>query len=450
MDNQKQKDQKGIPDRAGIFFAFLAVLYLAGCASSPPSVQALNPVAPAYDYPLDNAYAATIIGTPPAIKVSNESAPIPTEREVAVFPRRKVPEGFWYYDGLKYGEMLQDQPAPLVYIIGGTGSGYKSRYTVALANMLFSAGNHVVLLPSPTHSSFIVTASENFFPGRADNDARDIYRVINIIHPRIKDKVSVTSVGLTGYSLGGWHAAFVGELDERERRIGFDKILLINPPLNLYSSIHRLDDMLNKGLPGGLDDLNRFYDKAVNRLSRMSADSDALDFRNENFLMDSYLSLRPTDQEMETIIGLAFRLTAANMIFTSDVMSHAGYIYPKDRPYLSTTPLDDYMKVAVQTGFTDYFKDIYRTHYRAAQPELTDEALIEQSSLAMLESWISTHSNIRLITNQDDIILAPGELSELERLFAGKSRIFPTGGHLGNMEHPAFAHDVAAFFGRGQ
>lgn len=434
----------------GIKFSPAIVLMaglLIGCTGTPPpSAQSFVRAEPVYDYPVDNAYAATIIGTPAEMKIRYERGKEPVERKLVVFPDRKIPEGFWYYDALNYGEMLQKQPAPLVYIIGGTGSGYKSRYTMALAKALFESGHHVVLLPSPTHSNFIVTASGNFFPGRGDTDARDLYRVINLIHDGLQRRIEITTTGLTGYSLGGWHAAFVSHLDAQEQHIGFDKVLLINPPLSLYSSIQRLDAMLYADLPGGIEDLGVFLNRAITRISHMGQETDALDFSNENFFFDTYQRLKPSNESMATTIGLTFRVAAANMIFTSDVMSKSGYIYPKDKPYLSTTSLNDYLAVSIGTGLTDYFQDIYKDHYLAAQPNLTADALIAQSSLAILQNWIAGNDRIGLLTNRDDIILASGELQMLERLFAGKAYIFPTGGHLGNVEHPAFAQRVTDFF----
>lgn len=429
------------------FFAilFLTLTTIAACAHRD-FIPIKTTTQPLYDYPIDNAYAATIIGTPAEMKVRYPDAIEADEEKLVVFPARKIPEGFWYYNGLLYGQMLQDKAAPLVYIIGGTGSGYKSRFTVALANTLYNSGHHVIMLPSPTHASFIVTASQDHFPGNAQTDAKDLYRVMTMIQKRVAQQRQITSTHITGYSLGAWNAAFVSMLDQQEKKIGLDKTLLINPPLSLHSSILRLDAMLLQGLPGGIDELDTFLNRTMARLSQLRNDSDAFDLSNENMILESYSRLNPTNDKMATTIGLAFRLSAANMIFTSDVMSHANYIYPADRPFQSDTPLNDYMAMALRTGFGDYFKDIYSAHYMTNAPGLTHDDLINQSSLEPLRDWIASNPRIGLITNRDDIILAPGELARLESLFVGKSWIFPTGGHLGNIEHPAFAWRVANFF----
>ena len=400
---------------------------------------------PPYDYPLSDPYAATIIGTPAALQ-DGYSLKQPTKHTLVMFPERQIPEGFWYYRGLPYGEMLQDHPAPLTYIIGGTGSSFRSDKSVALANILYRLGYHVVTLPSPTHSSFIVTAGSDFYPGNAQNDASDLYRAIQLIQAQVATETTITSTSLTGYSLGAWHSAFLAHLDDSERKIGFNKVLLINPPLSLTTSMSRLDNMLYQGLPNGIDGLDKFIDTALARLSHTSQGTDALDFSNANFLLDAYQRNKPTDARMATVIGLAFRLSAANMILTSDIMSHANYIYPKNKPYLSTTPMTPYMDAALRTGLMDYFNDIYRTHYLYLHPGRSQQAMADDTSLLSIGDWLRKFPRIGLITNRDDIILGPGQLDQLESLFAGRSFIFPTGGHLGNMEHRAFTYQIRQFF----
>ena len=131
-----------------------------------------------YDYPFVSPLAATVAATPPA----NQARQIPARqfaqlvevRYLVPFPARKIPPVFWYFDrGMPYTVLKQTRPrAPLFFIIGGTGAGHDSAKSYGLANVLYQAGFHVVSLPSPTHSSFIVTASSDSVPGQLEQDAR--------------------------------------------------------------------------------------------------------------------------------------------------------------------------------------------------------------------------------------------------------------------------------------
>ena len=55
-----------------------------------------------------------------------------------------------------------------------------------------------------------------------------------------------------------------------------------------------------------------------------------------------------------------------------------------------------------------------------------------------------TSSKFGLIHNEDDIILLPGEIDYLRSVFGDRARIFPHGGHCGNMNYP---DNVAAMIG---
>jgi pimeloyl-ACP methyl ester carboxylesterase len=79
---------------------------------------------------------------------------------------------------------------------------------------------------------------------------------MRLAYEQVADRIEVSQFHLTGYSLGAWQAAFVAQLDEQEKVFGFGKVLLVNPPVSLYSSIRILDDLLDKNIPGGPDQFN--------------------------------------------------------------------------------------------------------------------------------------------------------------------------------------------------
>ncbi|WP_157505460.1 alpha/beta hydrolase [Geminicoccus roseus] len=425
-------------------------LLLSACTTSAVTPLPATAPPPVYDYPFANPWVATVVGTPADQKIVFPDEPRPVRRQLAVFPGRAIPEGFWYYEALNYSVLLQPGPAPLVFVIAGTGASDRSRLTTALGHILHAQGMHVVLLPSPTHANFIVTASENFLPGLGQQDATDLLRVMHGVKDQLADTIAITGYGITGYSLGAWHAAFTAEMDSRQPDgFGFDRVLLVNPPVSLYRSIGEIDAMLLKALPDGADSIRAFLDKAISRLTQAYTSTDALDFTSQDLALETYRALKPSDASLATAIGLSFRLSTMNMIFTSDVMSHAGYIFPADRTFESDTETELYVGVALRTSFLDYFGDIFSEYYMARTDEWPDrEALIAQSSLESIGGWLSANPDAAVVTNADDVILAEGDLEKLEQLFQGRATVFPTGGHMGNMQHRAFAAAVARFFAR--
>src|SRR4051812_24358588 len=196
-------------------------------AFSPPAPEFGEPEpGPAESEPAPTGpLAYTVVGTPPAEQVAlPELEPYRNVRSdtVKVLPERRVPDVLWFErEGLRYGLVYRETRAPLVFLIAGTGASSDSELNKTLARALYAAGMHVVGLPSPTHPNFIVNASETGVPGKLDDDARDLYRAMRLILPRVKERVDVSDVYVTGYSLGAANAAWVARLDESEHAIGF-------------------------------------------------------------------------------------------------------------------------------------------------------------------------------------------------------------------------------------
>ena len=98
----------------------------------------------------------------------------------------------------------------------------------------------------------------------------------------------------------------------------------INPPVRLYSSISLLDRML-ENIPGGVDNFPRFYSRLVDEIGRVYKRADRVDF-GEDFLYKAFNAVDPDNEELAALIGVSFRISSANMAFTSDLMTDFGYM----------------------------------------------------------------------------------------------------------------------------
>jgi len=85
-------------------------------------------------------------------------------------------------------------------------------------------------------------------------------------------------------------------------------------------------------------------------------------------------------------------------------------------------------------SFLDYFNEYYIPYFQNRSPGLTKEELLEALSLKSIESYLASSARIGVITNEDDFILAPGELDYLRRVFGPRLKVYPRGGHLGNLD----------------
>ncbi len=389
-------------------------------------------VAEEYGYPIDDAFVATVVSTPHALQAELPKIPL-KRRAIEIFEGREPPEIFFYDKKLRYSYAKQKGPAPLIFLIAGTGSSYISKSVQLLAKVFYQAGFHIVTISSPTHPNFVVAASESGVPGHAMGDARDLYRVMQKIRDSIGDKIDVTDYYVSGYSLGGFNAAFVTYLDETEQVFNFKRALLINPPVRLYSSVSLLDRML-ENIPGGEDNFNTFFDRLITAMTQAYKRSDGLQM-DEDFLYKAYEVYKPPDEMLAALIGTSFRMSAASMVFTSDVITDFGFIKPSNVKLRKNTNLDVYEEVAMRLGFTDYFHAYFYPWHQAKNPGTSRNDLIEEMSFQHIEDYLRSATKIVVMHNENDLILETGEIDFVRDVFGDRAKIYPVGGHLGNMPY---------------
>lgn len=395
-----------------------------------------------------DALAYTVVRTPPAERIAVPELDrdhVLVDR-VRVFPDRPVPDVFWYDSrGMSYGLVYQKTRAPLVFLIAGTGASFNSDTNKLLARVLYDAGYHVLGLPSPTHPNFIINASETGVPGRMEDDARDLYRAMRLAYARVKDRIEVSDIHLTGYSLGGTHAAWVARLDAQEKAIGFDKVLLLNPSVSLFNSVRTLDAMYDRHVPADPAGRQAVFDRIFTAFADVYGREQETTFDGD-FLYRAYERFEPGLEALETLIGLSFRYALINLAFVSDVMSRGGYMVSPDAALEASTSLTGFYKHASRLTFIDYLDGLYLPYFQIRDASLTRERAIAEAGLRPLEGFLRSNPNIGVISNRDDIILDADEVAWLERTFGPRATIFKDGGHCGNYLRRDFADALARFF----
>src|SRR5262245_19678373 len=159
--------------------------------------------------PVTNPYLATVVGTAEQLK-----APVPDQiplkvRRLPEDSSRTIPDVLRYGARLDYSYAKQKGPAPLIFVIAGTGAAHDSELTQFLMRAFYRGGFHVVGITSPTYPTFIIAVSSTMVPGEQRHDARDLYAVMQRIWAEIAPQMQVTHFYLTGYSVGATNAAFV-------------------------------------------------------------------------------------------------------------------------------------------------------------------------------------------------------------------------------------------------
>lgn len=400
---------------------------------------ALAAIPASYDYPFKDPLVATVIGTPNAYRPELNYKVPRKDREIVIVAEREFPR-IVPRTTYRYAITMQEQAAPLIFVIAGTGGSHRGPNMRFMEAVFYNAGFHVVALSSPTYANFIMTASTSHVPGRTTDDAADLYRVMENIWAKHKDQVEVTDFHLTGFSLGGANAAFVAHLDKQKQAFNFKKVLMINPPLSLYNSVGILDRMLDENIPGpAAPDFGTFLDRIMKRFTKVYATNHQVNF-NDEFLYEIYKvkieeGRKAREEDLEAIIGAAFRIASANMIATADYAAQRGFIIPRNHTFSISESTTPYFKVATRTSFIDYIDKMYVPYFQEKVPGATRESLIAESSLQSIESFLRNSDNIALMHNVDDFIMAEGEIDYLREVFGSRAMIYPIGGHLGNLAY---------------
>lgn len=397
-----------------------------------------------YGFPLTNPFEATIASTPAHLQ-----APMPADDDIdqsdyslRLRPEREhaLPDSFWPVTTLQYRLARQAGPAPLIFVIAGTGARYDNGTMESLKKVFYGAGFHVVQLSSPTSYDFMAAASHRATPGYSEEDARDLYRVMEAIKSQQTD-LPVTEYHLAGYSLGALNAAFVSHLDETRGRFAFTRVLMLNPPVNLSTSVRNLDRLVQTRVATE----DSFYEQIFERATRFFQERGQIDL-DEALLVEFQRSdHRLSDEQLAMLIGSVFRLAVADIAFTSDLINRRGLIAAGDRAIGIGTSLEPFFRRALWCDFDCYMTQQlipwWRKHFDGGS--LTQ--LIDQVSLYALEDYLRDQSKIAIMHNADDFILGPGDLGFLRRTVGDRLTLYPRGGHCGNLLYHQNVDDMLEF-----
>ena len=385
-----------------------------------------------YNFPIDDPYSATIIGSATMMTPGvSENIPLKVY-EIQIKDKKEIPDVFWYASKFKFSFSKQkNKKAPLIFVLAGTGSDYSTTRVKFMQRIFHDAGYHTIAISSQMSQQFMISASSNSVPGLLLEDNKDIYKAMKLAYNKIKDQVEVTDFYIMGYSLGGTNAAVLSYIDEKEKAFNFKRVFMVNPPVNLYDSAVKLDKYLDDytgGKAAGIEKLlNTTLAKVKGGLTSEYANIGADTIYN--IVKGDILS----DTEKKAYIGLAFRLASTDLNFISDFITKS-HIYTKNPEKVDKyTNMKEYLKAVNFATFEDYVNKIGFPYYKKYNKDLTTEDLKEKASLRVIEDYLRTSPKIAAVTNADELILNEKDFAFLKDVFKNRLVIYPRGGHCGNM-----------------
>jgi ABC-type transporter lipoprotein component MlaA/pimeloyl-ACP methyl ester carboxylesterase len=316
---------------------------------------------------------------------------------------------------------LQPASAPLVYVAPGIGSHRLALTTLSLAENLYRNGFSVVTTTSVFHPEFMERASTTELPAYPPVDCHDLLvgltaidRALEKAHPGMLEKRA-----LVGFSTGGFEALYLAAREKLQEPglLRFDRYVAIDVPVDLqrsYTCIDRFSNAAQAWPPGERQFLANNALHKVSMLATMPATAST--------------DLPFDDVESKYLIGLTFRLVLLDSIFSSQSRHDLGVLHTP----LSRWRREPRYQEILGYSYRDYFRQFVFPYYHQKGIEPCDFS--REGSLMTYTNHLRSQPKIRVIINRNDFLLSPADITWLQAtLGQTRLKIFPDGGHLGNL-----------------
>lgn len=355
-----------------------------------------------YNYPLTDTLKSTVASS----KI--EAPPTVTSQtlKLKIFDRKEDRSR----SDLKI-RLFRGTSSKVVFVVVGLGGNVDTPMGQYLASVIQSSGATAILLPNSMTAEFVTGASSTGIVGDPGRDAADTYKVMQAaIQALPANGIAASEFAITGYSLGALIAARVQEIDSVENKIGLKSALLINPPVNLLRGMKLLDQYYAQFKTMGLGSLLGLANKVKKFLAALIGAPHEAE------------SVNLSQRELEGAIGYSMRSTFAKMVLATQDVNDLGVL-----PDLQ----EDRDRAAKKVGFETYVTNFLG---RALGTGFSLEALNAEASLTAQSNYLNRASNVFVLHNANDFLLAPEDVQWVEATFGHRARIYPTGGHMGNLD----------------
>ena len=326
---------------------------------------------------------------------------------------------------LKFNCWLHEGNAPIAYITPGLGTHRSAQVSLSLAEHLYQNGFSVVTTTGSFHPEFMEQASTASLPGYPPVDASDLLISLTSMDQMLAEKYSdrIGKRALVGCSMGGFQALY---LAAREKETGpgllrFDRYLAIDTPVNLYQGVESIDALCDAPQAWPADQRQALVNNTLHKATKLAD-------------MPSASTGGPPPfgaVESKFLVGLSFRLTLRDTIFSSQWRNNMGVLH---------TPLSQWRREPAyqeiyNISFRRYFDSFVLPYYRSRGVTAAD--FIREVNLRNSTANLSAQSKVRVVVNRNDFLLGSHDISWLRSTFGSSNvRVFASGGHLGNLASP--------------
>lgn len=376
-----------------LFLASGLFLFLSGTAQA---VEVHND-----KYPLHNPYLATLSAA------LNQAGDTPYENLVL-----KPEPGRRSISFIRQGQKIhlslyaQKKPAPLYFVMAGVGGDGSTGTAQMLAEEIYKMGFSAVTIPDPLSWQYIVAHSSDGLTGYGPKDAPEIFSLLmNVDHfLQHKRKLKIQGYGFVGYSFGALEGAFLHQWDLQHRHFHFQRVVLINPPVDVRYGISVLDGLYKEGTDFTERHKQNIYSTVV------------------DIGEGAYYSLHPLEyleahrkalsvQDQKFAVGYSFYLSLQEVVSAERQLR-------QDSAGENITSFRDYLE-----------KDVYPS----LKTSMTLDQFSQSGSLAAVEDVLREDPRVFVMDNEDDFLLRPEDIRYLKSVLGERLALFDYGGHVGNL-----------------
>ena len=334
---------------------------------------------------------------------------------------------------LPFNCWIRKEKAPLVFINPGLGSHRLSMTTLSVAESLYQNGFSVVTTTSVFHPEFMERASTAALPAHPPTDGGDLLVALTEIDRVLERRYPgrFTGRAMVGLSMGGFQTLFLAANRPKlpSGLIQFDRHVAINSPVDLHHGISCIDSFHDAPLAWPAAERQGRVNNAVHKVGGLTA------------LPNAKFDAPPFDAvESKYLIGLTFRYTLRDVIFSSQSRQSLGLL---SRP-LSAWHREHAYEEIMDFSYRDYVTRFVFPHFKARGVSESD--FKKYATLTTSGPALRAARNSMMITNRNDFLLQPGDLAWMRSTFgASRLRVFPEGGHLGNLASPQVREALVGF-----
>jgi len=322
---------------------------------------------------------------------------------------------------------LQPRRAPVVYIVPGFGAHRLAGNELGLAELLYKNGFSAVTVSSSFHPEFMEHASTTDLPSYPPIDIHDVHVALTEIDRRLEQMYPhrLGARALMGYSMGGFQTLFLAAQSgpNDASLLKFERYVAIDAPVRLRNAVTNVDQFYDAALAWPAAERTANIENMLLKVVAVSAQSP-----------QQNSTLPFNEIESRFLIGLAFRLSLRDIIFSSQLRHNQGVL---KQPLKKSRREAAYNEI-MQYSLWDYIQEFARPYDKARGVDLGDPEVVDRGTdLRTYSAALQGNSKIRVIANRNDLFLAAEDLAWIENTFAPANvTLFEHGGHLGNLSQP--------------